>query len=246
MKKLSLLCSFVLIIAAAVSCNKIYTTNELISPDTSPVLVKGFVGTYFRLSQIEGINHVSLQEADDPAGYTICLSFKTTKLLNYASGDIYDTYCEKYGDTSFNKCFNKPSDGSPLVANEAIDNDFKSLEITCLSEFMGRPAGSSVGDIIVFSSKSALPFIKSGYTNPQIQTYGEYNGVPIVNEGDGMVKISKKVSELTQEDMTLLSGDIYLTFTEFPSESVSCPFFVKFTNGSGQVIQKEISVNFAE
>lgn len=227
-----------------VSCKKETVTFELIGGGSHPVFSKSFVRNYIRIYEIKGTSPVTLQDDDSPQGYSLRLSFRTNQTINSSMDEAYDAYCEKYGDTSFNQYF-LLRDADPICGNIAVDNDFKSLEITCLSEFMGREKGSSVGDIVVFSSKSALPFIKSGYKDPQITTY-EHNGVPIVKKGDGFVNITKKVCDLEQEDMTLLSEDVYITFTEYPSDDTSYPFLIKFTNGSGQIVQEKVSITFSK
>lgn len=188
MKKILLL--LLSVILCFVSCKKETVTYGLIG-DSYPVLMKSFVCNYLRIHEITGVSPVTLQDEDSPTGYSLRLSFNSKISVDYSMGEAYDDYCEKYGDNSFNQYFIS-SDADPICGNVAVENDFKSLEITCLSEFMGREEGSSVGDIVVFSPKSALPFIKSGYTEPQITTIGEYNGVPIVNKGDGFVSITKR------------------------------------------------------
>lgn len=96
--------------------------------------------------------------------------------------DLFDYYARLYGDTL---CYATILPGS----NAAIADAFNKISVVADADFdAAHPAGTPLDDIICLRSESAYEYIRSGYENSK----------PMY------VNCRKPLSELTQNDMTLM------------------------------------------
>ncbi len=139
--------------------------------------------------------------------------------------DIYHSLCAKHSDTSY------PEEFVPeTLYNECYYKDFKSLDIVCEESFdKSHPAGSSLNDIITFSTTSVSEYISKGYA------------------GEETRNIEKSVKDLAPADLTLLPAYIplfYLHFDSNPEVSGTYSISIILTTDDDEVITLTTDVKF--
>jgi hypothetical protein len=147
--------------------------------------------------------------------------------------NIYDELCIKNNDMSYNCTFKvRASDAPPYHAYFA--ERFTSIKIVSDSDFNDKhPAGTDLGDIIIYANSSCKKFIDSGYTE--------------VDSGGNENHYSKKlVSEVMSDDLTLLIarslGDLY--FQTHPTLSQTHHLTVTMTTDDSKVFSASIDIDF--
>lgn len=110
--------------------------------------------------------------------------------------DLFDHYARLYGDTL---CY----ETSPARFNAAIADAFSKISVVADADFdAAHPAGTPLDDIICLRSESAYEYIRTGYKYPNANSSQQY------------VYCRKPLSELTQNDMTLMRYTF--SFKEYP------------------------------
>lgn len=100
--------------------------------------------------------------------------------------DLFDYYARLYGDTL---CY----ETSPARFNAAIADAFSKISVVADADFdAAHPAGTPLDDIICLRSESAYEYIRKGYKSPNANSSQKY------------IYCRKPLSELTQNDMTLM------------------------------------------
>lgn len=181
-----------------------------------------------------GMESISLwQEKGDKMLWHV--SFGDGKLFTIRSEGagkaVFDRLCEKHGDVTYNRAIR-------IYADKRYDyrcaEDFVNIEITSSADWdADHPAGSSLGDIVRLISNTPLPYIRSGYT----QKYSE-------EKGGEYYPIDKLVSELTPDDMMLLSNGIKYRFTQPPTLSREHTLTVRLTTDEGKVFTASVDAVF--
>lgn len=128
-------------------------------------------------------------------------------------GDKYETLCQQFGDMTYNRLV--PQDPTYTACHA---NLFTSIDIISSADFGDIKAGESLSDIVMFRGASAKTYIDNGYLFPNADEYlqaqqeleeelGNYKYFPISTADlrNGFYPCVKRLSELTPEDLTLLS-----------------------------------------
>ena len=179
---------------------------------------------------------------------------------------LYDSLCDKYGDTEYNEkvyylvTFEEPSrNASDLLSVKVYsDRDFDAE----------HPAGSSLADIIRFLSCSPKEYIASGYKSlyrydPELvspgfrSTWGYYYGRPDKEKSE-YYPVDKMLCDIVPEDLMLLGPDVAynpqrahmkffsLFFEKLPVVKDSHVITVEVTTDDGRVLSGSIVMDFAE
>lgn len=145
--------------------------------------------------------------------------------------EFYNSLCEKHNDVSYNR--------TVRIYNNLVDQrcfrDFVDLEVWSSADWDAEhPAGTLLNDLAHFYSNTPWPYIQSGYTlryHPHQK--GEY------------YPVSKLISELTPDDMTLLPryGFVF-HFTASPAEPGKHTLFVRLTADDGKVFEGSCDTEF--
>lgn len=131
-----------------------------------------------------------------------------------AMKELYKERCRRHGDSGFpfefTYCF-------PRIPNSFPDKDFTAIEVVSDAEFdRTHPAGTDLGDLLLFCSASPWRFIRSGYAEKSDwgddsipQTIYHYFGIiPYDLENKEYYHpVYGTVDELTADDLILLGGD---------------------------------------
>lgn len=160
-------------------------------------------------------------------------------------GGHYLSLCNYWGDTSYNRWV--PQDPSRSIC---YANMFTSVDIISSADFNDIKAGESLADIVMFRGATAKPFIESGYVSGP--HWWEYDGEMMQELGHhgidywidtNFYPILKPLSELTPEDLTLLSANFMsIRFMEVP-EIKEHTLTIIFREGDNEV-RGEIDVVF--
>lgn len=131
---------------------------------------------------------------------TLAAEQETRNFMEFATrnNDLFFNQLELW--TSFN------------VAKCSADN-FKEVRVVCPDVAWGdgkHPAGSSLNDVAYFHTRSYAKFVRNGYT------------------GNRFEDISKPVSELTEEDLAMISPGMAITFVRYPKTVDRCRIEVTF------------------
>jgi hypothetical protein len=152
---------------------------------------------------------------------------------NGQEGKLYDELCLKHNDMSYNKTFKLNNPGE-LPRNEYMGLDFASIRVVSDSDFdKEHPAGTDLGDVIIYFNHSVKKFIDSGYTE-------------LAPNGSPDHYFEKKVSKLTVDDLTLL---VYyslgnLLFESLPTLSQTHHLTVTMTTDDGKEFSASIDIDF--
>lgn len=154
--------------------------------------------------------------------------------------EIYDSFCEKYGDMTYNR------EGRVAVSEEPSSQmySFVSLDIVSDADYdETHPAGSSLADLFIFYARSSKPYIDSGYEKYR---YIDADGETFAYE---MYPIRKNASDITSDDLMLLHGirdrfGIHLYFETMPTLSKEHTFTVTFTDERGEMFSDSIEMTF--
>lgn len=157
---------------------------------------------------------------------------------------VYDALCQKHGDMTYNREEFVPFGREPsFLAYNPISVDIVS-DANFDEEHL---AGTSLADLIIFSSFSSKPFINSGYVE---HDWGE-NEIWYSHMAGKQpyYPVHKKVSDLTIEDLTLLYGfgstiNGALYFQSLPTLSKVHNITVTFTDERGETFSDTIEMNF--
>lgn len=134
------------------------------------------------------------------------------------------TYCAKYGDDHYDK---EVDIASYDITNEHIGymEDPVRITVTSGSDFdTDHPAGTSLNDLISWSSMSIYPYIKRGYTDPfSFDSYSPENireerllNVCTLGYFDDVAPdiITKQLSNLSREDMKIMKSPSMVGFLD--------------------------------
>lgn len=161
------------------------------------------------------------------------------------SGGHYHSLCEYWGDTSYDRWVNQDPSRSTCYANM-----FTSVDIISSADFNDVKAGESLADIVIFRGATAKPYIENGYIP---DPYGwSYDGEMMQELGHNgfyywknteFYPILKRLSELTPEDLILLSANFMsIRFEQLP-EIKEHTLTIIFREGNNEV-RGEIDVVF--
>ncbi len=154
--------------------------------------------------------------------------------------EIYDSFCEKYGDMTYNR------EGRVAVSEEPSSQmySFVSLDIVSDADYdEAHLAGSSLADIFIFDAYSSKPYIESGYEKYK---FVDALGDTVAYE---FYPIRKNAAELTPDDFILLLGggdkiQVWLHFESLPTLSKEHTFTVTFTDERGETFSDSIEMTF--
>ena len=147
-------------------------------------------------------------------------------------GSLFEYLYNKHNDNGFN--FTTKNQGSGFNGYSAISSDFSSINISSNKNFdIAHPGGTSLNDIISFTTISPYTYIKSSYKKRYNITDSEKNRYPInlfyptkeYHYGDTIKYknnypwhlIEKKVSDLSANDLILIGQPLWIN--EFISYS---------------------------
>ena len=159
-------------------------------------------------------------------------------------GDRYEALCYKYRDTSYDRMV--PQDPT-LTA--CFANEFNSIEITSSADFGDIKAGGSLANIVMFRGATAKTYIEHGYRFPDNEEYElafdnlkaeiGYNYVDFSTLCYGFYPICKCMSELTSDDLTLLSCNFmsirFMEVPEIKEHTLTITFRTKDKEVSSQI-----------
>lgn len=166
---------------------------------------------------------------------------------NYAETyKMYDSICNKYRDTSFNKSRTYTYDQlTPVFMAE----EFSSVSVKCAGAYdAAHPAGSEMGDIVKINTSSEYPFIESGYKTTYDWTtvapddiWGRwYSKSIIVDKYQSPVLMF--LNDIKDNDLAMIGGKVYyanmpfciLKFTSKPAVKSGQTFDITFTADDGK------------
>lgn len=187
-----------LLIALIFSACKITTIDE---SGTKPRTVPNLIQTWYAAESVEAFSSI-------PTYNVIGLGFKTRSVGDHYYQDLYDDYH-----------YNKSRD-----SYTAFVNLFDRLEITSDNVFNGIPAGDDLGEMFWILAESPYKWLKSkaqeeydwSQPMPEIPFSDSNIRKAMLYEEPWFHPIIKKVSELSKEDLYLLSGWIHLVPVEQP------------------------------
>jgi hypothetical protein len=158
-----------------------------------------------------------------------------------AKKEIYDSFCEKYGDMTYNR-------GDYVYLSESHTfqmYSFVSVDIVSDADFdQAHPKGTSLADLIIFQATSSKPFVDSGYK--MYESVWEVDGRTYTHP---YYPIHKRVSELTAYDFMMLYGigyhsETWLNFEALPTLSKEHIFTVTFTDERGETFSDSVKMTF--
>ena len=135
----------------------------------------------------------------------------------------YLTLCHEVGDISYDRMVPQDKNYTACYANK-----FTSIDITSTADFGAIKAGESLADIVMFRGATAKPYIDNGYEFPDANEYhtaykeikkefGDLHWYFLKEFRNGFYPICKRVSELTPEQLKLLSCNcMSIRFMEVP------------------------------
>lgn len=148
-------------------------------------------GSYFSKSFIQvfcEVEGLSVCRVDDASFNVIMNGCSFTS----QDGALFDRYCEKYGDNSFDCYIDYPS--------TAVVNDFQGVNIYI--------NGVCVNSSVTMKFTSSKLFVESGYKKPE---------GAMINENlvgtSALEYINKRVAEITESDLRLMDPVFLLTFS---------------------------------
>jgi hypothetical protein len=155
---------------------------------------------------------------------------------------IYETLCEKYGDTSFNRTVKLYTSNPFRPTAQAYS--FVSINIVSNTDYdESHLAGTSLNDLVMINYKTFKPFIDSGYNGYEgLNDYQQYS-----------TAVQKTVSEIETNDLMLLNAMksslndysiAFLAFEETPTLSKEHLITVTCTDDRGQVFSDSIQMTF--
>ncbi|MCM1151150.1 MAG: hypothetical protein NC209_05755 [Alistipes sp.] len=183
-----------------------------------------------------GMDGIYITQGTNKLYYDIVFSWSREEWGVYfeKERDYYEALCQKHGDVSYNRRVRVFHSVDP-IPRMCCARDFVELEIWSDTDWdADHPAGTSLNDLLHFWSTTPLPYIRSGYT----EKYSE--------EEDGeYYPISKRVSELTRDDMTLLPHEgFFVHFDRLPQIRGNRKLFVRLTADDGTVFEANKKVEF--
>lgn len=159
--------------------------------NSSGVLHENLGGSYFSRSFIQvfcEVEGLSVCRVDDVSFNVIMNGSSFTS----QDGALYDRYCEKYGDISFDCYIDYPS--------TAVVNDFQRVNIYI--------NGVCVNSSVMMKFTSSKLFVESGYKKPE---------GAMINENlvgtSALEHINKRVAEITESDLRLMDPVFLLIFS---------------------------------
>lgn len=135
----------------------------------------------------------------------------------FHGGDIYETFCNEFGDTTYNR--EVAQDPSVVMS---YSNRFDSLDIISNSDFNDIKAGETLTEKVIYRSATAKPFIDSEYLIGGEWTQEVLNELEFVGTEYwpdlGFHPVIKKLSDLTSDELLLPAfGFMSLRFMESPT-----------------------------
>lgn len=138
-----------------------------IDPNAWSMYSYSYVLSYYSFGDIH-INYTSTGHAEDslwgiyigPKKFTNEWSANAQKEEDVAA---FRAICERYGDTSYNRTVKGDKNYTIRMYNE---NELINIDVVSDADFDGEhPAGTSLADIMQFTTVSPMPYISSGYTD---------------------------------------------------------------------------------
>ena len=225
-----------------------------------------------------GLDRVSKSNYGSPyyevvIGISIIIPLGDIVSYNSVGGDktLYDEWCQKHGDMSYNRKEEYKIGDTP--PHEFVAADYTAIEIVSDTDWdTEHPAGTSLADIAMFYSASPIRYIQSGYSREYDWSdtpmpgyvYKHMQNWTHLRLRDGIYKgktpfypVKKLASELKPEDMVLLgSGDLmygsrggrtpigFLEFTTRPTKNKTHNITVTLTTDEGEVFSDTIQMVF--
>lgn len=178
--------------------------------------------------------------------------------------DVFNAYCSRHNDTSFNKdCLffeNAHPDELVYCTNKYVGFDIESIIVTSDSDFDDtHPSGTPLNDIIRFEGLSIMPYISSGYTkefnwdscltaNPLAESlYQQINGD---DEWECTTRsqyhlIEKPLIDCAEEDFMLLGGGGKRYHLPFESKGFgTLAAYLVFTSQPTEASTHHITITF--
>ena len=250
MKK-TLLTFSVIIISALVICSCHKDHDKYDFAETSSA--RSFIQQY------DSIDEIEFRQLETRR---ISVNIKHSKMGGLWNTRIYDSLCKKHNDLSF---YGKINVGKTShVGYTAIGTDFQKIEISCNKDYNSEhPAGTLLNDIVRLISGTPYPYIKSGYkktfnkNDPLSALYEVYGRVYLGSyylmmyldfKNSDLIPVfpvDKKVSELTKEDLTLVSpyfGEFYVE--KLPEAKGDYEFTIKLYGDDGKVYSGKAIMKF--
>ena len=135
-------------------------------------------------------------------------------------------------------------------SNQAITEAIASIDVVCDKDFNEQhPAGSSLGDIIMFCATSPYEFIQGGYKDEDMvknSDYPDYWKYMLMNQGIGYKPIELLVNSVNEENSIMLYPYCYLYFEEEPAQSGEYIFTVTIRTSEGKEFTQTISYTYEE
>lgn len=231
------------------SCHK--DNDKYVFVDTS--VARSFVQQY------DSIDELEFRQLETRR---ISVNIKHSKMGGLWNTNIYDSLCKKHNDLNFNGKINVGK--ASHIGYTAIGTDFQKIEISCNKGYNAEhPEGTLLNDIVRLISGTPYPYIKSGYkktfnkTEPLSALYevhgrvflGSYYLNTYLDFKDSqqipVFPVDKKVSELTKEDLALLSpyfGEFYVE--KLPEAKGDYEFTVKLYGDDGKVYSGKAIMKF--
>lgn len=250
MKRFKLTFSLI-IISALVLCSCHKDPDKYVFVDTS--VARSFVQQY------DSIDELEFRQLETRR---ISVNIKHSKMGGLWNTHIYDSLCKKHNDLNFNGKINVGK--ASHIGYTAIGTDFQKIEISCNKGYNAEhPEGTLLNDIVRLISGTPYPYIKSGYkktfnkTEPLSALYevhgrvflGSYYLNTYLDFKDSqqipVFPVDKKVSELTKEDLALLSpyfGEFYVE--KLPEAKGDYEFTVKLYGDDGNVYSGKAIMKF--
>ena len=220
------------------SCKKDHNKYHLLET----TLAKSFVQEY------DSIDELIFQQSQTRR---ILVTIRHSKMVGgkQRTLHIYDSLCKKHNDLSYYRKIY-----TSHIGYTAIGTDLQKIEITANKDYDAEHrAGELLNDIVRFISGTPYPFVKSGYkktfnTEQPLSALYEVNGriylrryIAVYHDFEDsslspVFPVDKMVSELTQDDLTLLSplfGQFYVE--KLPKVKGDYEFLIRLYGDDGKI-----------
>lgn len=138
----------------------------------------------------------------------------------HKNDNYYFSLCDYWGDTSYDRMVPQDPSRTPCYANM-----FTSVDMVSSADFNDIKAGESLADKVIFRGATAKPYIEHGYSSFGYVDEWDADSEMMKELGDSkhfhirkeFQPVLKRLSELTPEDLALLSVRFMsIRFSEVP------------------------------